>query len=196
MGVTDAALLLTGSGRNVYKEHRAQVQAEYQRANQEYAKKAYEKGQLSAPMLVEAFREGVSAPYPPQMPSNLYSKDYFEEVKAHDLHDLDVDYYGQTRVGFSRQTIEAFADQYNRRLTAYVGARDYLEETGQTDSFVDATERDLYRMRRCVEQLVDGQFEVPTLAVELEVQREQLEETMTLDTDIDVLGSLRNELTL
>lgn len=195
-GVTDAALLLTGSGRNVYQEHMAQVQAEYQRANQEYVKKAYEKGQLSAPMLVEAFREGVSAPYPPQMSSNLYSKDYFEEVKAHDLHDLDVDYYGQTRVGFSRQTIEAFADQYNLRLTAYMGARDYLEETGQTDQLVDATERDLYRMRRCVEQLVDGQFEVPTLAVELEVQREQLEETMTLDTNIDVLGSLRNELTL
>ena len=147
-------------------------------------------------MLVEAFRNNEQAPFPPQAMSDLYSKEYFERIKSHDLHDLDVDYYGQSRVGFNRQVVEQFADQYNMRLSAYVGARDYLEETNQDTVLLKPTEQDLYKMRDTVEQLYEGRFEIPKLEVEQETRRKQLEKTITLDTDIEVLESLHNELSL
>lgn len=194
--VPDAALLLTNMGRKVYERHIEPVRKEYEQANQLYAIEAYKKGQISAPMLVEAFRNNEQAPFPSQSMSDLYSKEYFERVKSHDLHDLDVDYYGQNRVGFNRQVVEQFADQYNMRLSAYVGARDYLEETNQDTVLLKSTEQDLYKMRDTVEQLYEGRFEIPKLEVEQETRRKQLEKTITLDTDIDVLESLHNELSL
>ena len=51
-------------------------------------------------------------------------------------------------------------------------------------------------MRNTVEQLYDGRFEIPQLEVEQETRRKQLEKTITLDTDIEVLESLHNELSL
>ena len=126
----------------------------------------------------------------------MYFKEYFNDVKAHDLHDLDVDYYGQSSVGFTRQVVEQFADQYNRRLESYVGARDYLEETDQSLESIRTTERDLYRMRDTVEKLYDGEFEVHELVFDEEKRKKQLEETITLDTNIQVLESLHDELSL
>ena len=194
--VSDAALLLTNTGRKVYEQHIEPVRKEYELANQLYAVEAYKKGQISAPMLVEVFRNKEQAPFPPQAMSDLYSKEYFERIKSHDLHDLDVDYYGQSRVGFNRHVVEQFADQYNMRLSAYVGARDYLEETNQDTVLLKPTEQDLYKMRDTVEQLYEGRFEIPKLEVEQEIRRKQLEKTITLDTDIEVLESLHNELSL
>ena len=57
-------------------------------------------------------------------------------------------------------------------------------------------EQDLYKMRDTVEQLYEGRFEIPKLEVEQETRRKQLEKTITLDTDIQVLESLHNELSL
>lgn len=194
--VTDASLLFTTSGRRVYREHTRELARQYRMQNQTYAVSAYAGGQLSAPMLVETLNNGNTAPYAPQAMSDMYSKEYFNEVKAHDLHDLDVDYYGQSSVGFTRQVVEQFADQYNRRLESYVGARDYLEETDQSLESIRTTERDLYRMRDTVEKLYDGEFEVPELVFDEAKKKKQLEETITLDTNIQVLESLHDELSL
>ena len=123
-------------------------------------------GQLSAPMLVETLNNGNTAPYAPQAMSDMYSKEYFNRVKAHDLHDLDVDYYGQSSVGFTRQVVEQFADQYNRRLESYVNARNYLEETDQSLEEGLTTELDLYRMRDTYwRNSKDGEFESARISI-------------------------------
>ena len=77
-----------------------------------------------------------------------------------------------------------------------MNARDYLEETDQSLESIRTTELDLYRMRDTVEKLYDGEFEVPELVFDEIEKKKQLDKTITLDTNIQVLESLHEELTL
>lgn len=74
----------------------------------------------------------------------------FDEVKALDLHHIGYDF--PNGVDISKINIDNFIEASEKRYEAYIGAKNYLDGTGQSDAF-DFPENDIKTMKELADSL-------------------------------------------
>lgn len=104
----------------------------------------------------------------------------FNEVKALDLHHLGYDF--PLGADVSKINIDRFIDQTDKRVVAFNGAKEYLQETGQLE-FINLPEKDILVMKELADSLkINPYLEAKSVVTGNQAKRSK---TISLDKDLD-----------
>lgn len=136
---------------------------------------------------------------PPKLPQTRdegISPRHFDNVKALDIHHLNVDYYGKEDRSIKDRFKDIFTETMRWREYFVKQAKEFLHKTNQRfrAQALDDVIEDVSDMRDCAVKLVQDGL-IPTIdPVQIDGSDKRNTKTIRLDTGVDVLPAVQHEL--
>lgn len=137
-------------------------------------------------------------PIPPQTREEGITQDHFDQIKALDIHHLEVDFYAQQNRDISDKNRQRFIDAMQWREYFLEHTEMFLEATGQVTQLrgLHDVQSDVSDMRRTVDYMSET-GSIPTIDPITDTDRSARNSyTIRVDTGVDVLSSMERHLIL
>lgn len=120
--------------------------------------------------------------------------DYFNRVKAYDVHHLGLDYYNKPDTRIDSTNAVNFATIYESRAARADAAQVYIQTTGQSLHALDRAVVDIIEMETVVDKALDSGLIHTVELDDLTITEERQLFTIPLDHSVDVADKVRISL--
>lgn len=135
-------------------------------------------------------------PNPPRIREDGITDEHFDEVKALDIHHLGIDFYTKSDRSISEKNRNRFVEAMQWREYFLNGAETFLEATDQRVQLkaLEPVSNDVNDMRKTVDYMTENGL-IPTIEpIDTDVRERRNSYTIRVDTGVDVLQSMGEQL--